>query len=347
MNKDLLDFIFSRGAAYLDIETLGKFAGNPITQIGYYAPATEQTVFDPAVPGSSKKVPIPAEYFEAIPRPQSIEQDEKFGDPIRRARSTSYVRNYESWPETYKEWRNSFAEEQLRDPKSRATWEFLETGEIAPTRRLTIEGTDGLIDTTVTRDVNRQVKHIVEELITSKFGNKIIWIANANFEAKHLGAFLSDEQIEKLKGFAHFKDMKRNDFLLVNDPTILRAEAIAKVSGDYSGMWAAMKEAARDMRGFKVMDPFDVIKATQSLGLKVSKEFDLGIDFKDVTRAIKIEILARIMHDQPEIHSGLEDDILTERISKKVAEHAEVFEDLLANRPVDGKFTARQQEAIN
>jgi|15BtaG_2_1085339.scaffolds.fasta_scaffold00444_12 endonuclease YncB( thermonuclease family) len=101
---------------------------------------------------------------------------------------------------------------------------------------------------------------------------KTVWIANAAFEAKHIGAQLAAEGPEAALAFkSQFETFnpRSPDPFYVTGSEVSRARVVAGQSGDWTGVWRAYKANVPAAGQTAVRDIQDVVRAVHSYGYKL------------------------------------------------------------------------------
>lgn len=305
MKSSVLDTLFTKNAAYLDIETLGTEVGVPTQEIGIYLPAQQRAV-------------------EFIPAPSSVEH--VMGatgafDPLRAKPHERTKVLYADWRQALSKYNNSWLTDRVKE----GIYPQLEGKRVPSSRSAKFGGIEIPVTTIVGGDAGLRAKEAFDLM-----DNKVIWIANVPFEAKHLGLALqmSDQIDDVRKGFT-YQAHSLHDFLLVSDPDVLKARMTGQMTGDWRSVWSAIKGVDLTKPGKKVFDIQDLIRSAQSFGQEISDTYKLGHNFSDVYRGTSLDIQAHIMGLPKEIHKGVEDDILSSIIGRKMGSHLEAMEGML------------------
>ena len=338
IRSKVIDRLLSEQSGFLDIETLDTAGGAPIHQVGYLSTNYNY----------NHKVASLDQVNEYIPKPSArkggykwdrLDVDPTYQEPVNYG--------YDNWKQAYADYQSSFTEKMLKE--QRGLWGYLEGDPIAAERTAVLND----LEVTINRDINTPIGDVIRDLIENKFGNRTIWLMNAEFESKMFTSHLSPNTIQNLKRFQAVEGNTLHDFMKVTDPFVLAARKYADDTNDYSVLWDATKKSLFEhtkRSGYQVLDLQDVIKGFQGYGLKVSKAYDLGIDFKDINRGIKLDIFSHLLFGEIEAHSGVEDSELTRRVLNKIGNYADILASMLDDQgnalPI-AEFSKEQKEALS
>jgi endonuclease YncB( thermonuclease family) len=257
---------------------------------------------------------------EIVPKPMGVRSLVPGVDPIRAPVDKRKVQEWDSWTDALADNPDSYAAKHKdRYPhlrgKSQKRFRKVKYGD----------------------DVVR-VKHIAglsakEALSTTLdlIKNKTVWIANVPFEASRLGLMAEvTGQARRVTEQATYGGKNPFQSLLVSDPGVLDARIRAHRTGDWTGVYEAMKKVDFDAKGTKVFDIQDLVRATQSYGDKVSRMAGLGLDFSEVYQGTSLNVQARLLGLPPEAHTSVKDNILAKRVGLKMLDHIEALEGTIA-----------------
>jgi len=173
----------------------------------------------------------------------------------------------------------------------------------------------------ITSELNGKPVVMTEALDTlrQQMSGKTVWIANAVFESKQIGAQLGamgDEAALNFKsGLETYNPMSPDPFY-VTGSEVTKARTIAQATGDYTGVWKAYKRYTPKAGETAVRDIQDVTRALHSYGKKLgltSKDFSYlgtGIDISHRLHAIAAGDKQRI--GLKEMHRAAEDAAIHE-----------------------------------
>lgn len=196
----------------------------------------------------------------------------------------------------------------------------------------------------ITSELNGKPVAVVEALDTlrQQMSGKTVWIANAVFESKQIGAQLGamgDEAALDFKsGLETYNPMSPDPFY-VTGSEVTKARVRAQATGDYTGVWKAYKQFTPKAGETAVRDIQDITRALHSYGKKVglvNKDYSYlgtGIDISHRLHAIAADDKQRI--GMKELHRAAEDAAVHEsyvlkrniklvEMAQAVAENTEV-----------------------
>ena len=303
MNKDILDTLFRKSAAYVDIETLGTTVTNPIHEaslvIGDHSAA-----------------------FEFLPRPSSfnhIDPDVVIDDKFRPDVNSLIAHRYADWTNALDKYTNDFTQDLIKGGAYKHLF-----GQVPAARQASYGGVSLLVNVQQGGDIRNIARSVLE-----KAKDKVLWIANINFEAKHLGLAGDMSGDESIKDLFTYRGKNLKDTMMVNDPGVLRARMVGQTTGDWSGVWKAVKAIDTTVPGIKPLDVQDILRSAQSMGTQLSKRYSLGLELDDVYRGTSLDIQATLMGFDKELHQGVEDNLLSQMIGERTGQHLESIETML------------------
>lgn len=198
----------------------------------------------------------------------------------------------------------------------------------------------------------------MEQLLRTELPNhirgKMIWIANANFESKQIGAQLGTYRDEGNE--IPFKTMmetrsKSVDPFYVTGRKVNQARGIAQFTGDWSKVYGAYKEqiGAHSGQGTMVGDILDLVRSSISKGRNLQL-LRPGNDFFGTSIDISHKFMATAANDKErmglkELHRAGEDAAIHEEyVLRKSIEYNEALEHV-ANKTERGKALIKEAEA--
>lgn len=302
IDNRLLDILFGEKAGYLDIETLGTEAGNPIHQASLYIPDY-----------------IAKEYY---PVAAATRTKGNILDPMRVPSYERQLNIYPGWPEAIKDYGDPFSQQKI----SSGDWGHLSG--VVPQNRVASYHTTS-IPTSVSRGM--LPSEMTQDILKTAQG-RILWVANLPFEAKHLGLSLAvgdDKALMEANKLFTYQNTRPNHFLLPGDPAYLKAKMLGQLTGDWRDIWYAVKNINVNEPGIKPVDIQDLIRSAQSFGKELSDRFDLGFDFNNIYLGTNLNQQAKILGLPKELHTATEDNMLSEFVGRRVGKHIMSIEDML------------------
>jgi endonuclease YncB( thermonuclease family) len=186
---------------------------------------------------------------------------------------------------------------------------------------------------------------------------RTLWIANAAFEAKQIGAQLGAMQQQGLA-----TDIKATletaseaaDPFYVTGKDINQARVIAQESGDWTGLWKAYKQHPPKAGETAVRDIQDVLRSMTSYGKQLglldapkNVYFGTGMDisFRLFGSLEKDQGLARKLFNFSEVHRAAEDAAITEAyVLRKGLHYTEVLQNVAEESDLGKKYISMAKE---
>ena len=165
-----------------------------------------------------------------------------------------------------------------------------------------------------------RVQDVLANELASSIKGKTVWIANAVFEAKQIGAQLAAEDPQVARAFKSTLETFNPDSpdpFYVTGSEVTKARTIAQRTGDFTGVWKAYLQNTPRAGETAVRDIQDVLRAMHSYGKKLGlTELDAaymgtGIDVSHRMMALSDGDTARA--NMPEFHRAAEDLAIHER----------------------------------
>ena len=182
-----------------------------------------------------------------------------------------------------------------------------------------------------------------------------LWIANANFDSKMLGAQLGAMGAEAVTAFKRQMETSSEyaDPFYVTGKEVNQARAAAQLTGDWTGVWKAYNANVPKVGEVAVRDQLDLIRSLHSYGKKLGLMADtpenrgISVDLQyrlfGSAESNPAEALRRLT--DAEAHRAAEDPAIYQRyVGEKSAEYNQVLQDVYEKTP-QGQRYLKEAEA--
>lgn len=163
------------------------------------------------------------------------------------------------------------------------------------------------------------LQDVLQNVLAPAMEGRTVWIANAPFESKQIGAALGaagEAAAENFKSSLETRNPSSPDPFYVTGSEVTRARVLAQQTGDFTHVWRAYKQHVPKPGETAVRDILDVTRAMHSYGRKIGMA---SVDTQFMGSAIDIShrLFAYAADDEQrmnmkEYHRGAEDAALHE-----------------------------------
>ena len=335
-----------KNAVLFDIETLGLTRGLPIHEAALYSFDTQ-------------------EVHEWILKPAMVEVDSATAQDFTRLASSVHdvhrKVDFASWPEAVKRvaelrvgkelktkaevrealgWASSFIEKAVWGggaPKHPHLRGAPPSPAQVAARRAILQSKGISLTSSYGVSTEDFVQDAFSRFMSPSKEGRTVWIANAAFESKQIGAVLGalpKEAQDQFKSRLETKSQYADPFY-VTGVEVNRARAKAQLSGDWTGVWKAYKKYTPKAGEVAIRDVQDITRAMMSYGKKLGfmkqgdSYFGASVDltYRLMGSLQEDPTLARQMLLSKEAHRAVEDVAISEKfILEKLINYTDALE---------------------